>query len=101
MGLIVVSRFKGRPKFYCRICTMLGETTVFFDGEDAAYMAHVTACADRHADALRARSPRHQMPAAFDPAWEGGDVEWGRWLRDHGPEILEGRKNMKTRDDGL
>lgn len=101
MGLIVVSRFKGRPKYFCRVCELVGDTTVFFDGEDAAYHAHVLACSERNADALRALSPRHNLPAVYDPDHESGDVDWGRWLRENADKIAEGRKNMKTYDDGL
>lgn len=91
MGLIVVRHADRKPKWICNVCRSRGEVTVFAEDEHAAFERHVVACAERHADHLRAFSMRNKAPYLFDPR-TAGDVERHEWVRQHADAILHGRK---------
>lgn len=75
----------------CRTCQMRGEESRFYADELNAYIRHVALCSSRHEAELRARSLRVKSPDLFDPD-VSGDVERGKWIRQHRRAIIEGRK---------
>jgi hypothetical protein len=77
-------------RMFCRVCQMRGEESVFYEGEELAFSKHIKLCASRHESELRGRSLRVKAPALFDPE-QSGDVERGKWIRQHRDEILAGR----------
>lgn len=88
MGLIVITRGGGPPRYRC-----LGCQTTFRAGEETAYERHVVACSAQHDEELRADSVRTRMPGLFDPD-VSGDVEFGRWVRVNRGLLLEGRRRL-------
>jgi len=89
MGLIVIRRNAGAPRYRCLCCN----DAVFFAGEESAYEAHVVACSRRHDEEMRAQSLRAKAPGIFDP-FQSGDVEFGQWIRRHRAELIEGRRKL-------
>jgi hypothetical protein len=61
-------------------CLVPGCASVFYEGEDRAYHAHVTRCALNNEQDLRERDLGHQMPGMFGP--DAGDVEKKTWYRE-------------------
>lgn len=89
MGLIVVMKGQERtPRYRCIACD-----TVFYDGEETLYERHVVKCSETHDEALRAESPRTQMPGICDP-FKSGDVELERWISANRDLLLEDRKKL-------
>ncbi len=89
MGLIVIRRNEGTPRWRCLCCN----DTVFFEGEQRAYEAHVIACSRRHDAEMEAESWRKKIPGIFDP-FQSGDVEFGRWISANRGLLLEGRRKL-------
>jgi uncharacterized C2H2 Zn-finger protein len=61
------------PKYACTLCDK-----VFYEDEKHAYERHVVA--GHSHEELREHSLTAQAPGLLDPYWEGGDVEWQRWI---------------------
>lgn len=87
--LIVVRHNAREPRYRCLCC----DDAVFFEGEERAYESHVIACSRRHEAEMRGTSLRVKAPGIFDPD-VSGDVEYGRWVRQHRGMLLEGRLTM-------
>lgn len=84
MSLIVISgRDELAPKWECFCC---GGTFHVL----GVFQRHIQRCSDEHEEELLALSWRTKNPHLFDPN-VAGDVELGRWIRENGKAILEGR----------
>lgn len=76
--------FELKPKYGCFICHQQ-----FYEHELKAYESHVTACAvvnEQHV--MEEMSTRHRMRDILAV----GDHELDRWVKEHRPEIIAGRK---------
>lgn len=64
---------KRAPTKFCTICKK-----PFYENEQRALERHVL---NEHSlEEILQHSPRHTAPGLFDPYWEGGDVDWQRWI---------------------
>jgi hypothetical protein len=84
MGLIVPKHLNETPRFACTLCP-----ATFYADERHAFEHH---CLSHTAEELAAHSPRHQAPGLFDPEYEGGDVDWSRWVARHRLADPQGRE---------
>lgn len=80
------------PKFACTLCP-----AVFTEDERHQFERH---CLSHTQEELAAHSPRHQAPGLFDPEYEGSDVDWGRWVREHAESDPHGWDRWGKTDEG-
>lgn len=86
-----------RPRFRCHICQDREPGAGLFYSE-AAYRDHFdnNRCRELEEETRR-RSFTLRAPGFFDPYYEGGDVEWQRWIdRNMAERPGEWRRWMKT-----
>lgn len=79
------------PKFACCLCE-----AVFTEDERFQFERHVLG---HPIEDVQAHSPAHRAPGLFDPYWEGGDVEWQRWIDKNAAAGNDPARYMRT-DDG-
>jgi hypothetical protein len=80
------------PTYLCTLCD-----AVFTEDERLLFEQHVIR--GHSVEDLREHSLHAKAPGIFDPHWEGGDVEWQRWIDQHAAAGADPMRYMRT-DDG-
>lgn len=97
LGLLIPT--DAAPKYRCRVPTGPGETCghPFYEGEERAWIDHISLCARNHEQEIHDNSPRVKMPIFYDP--EQWDPEYETFMREVGRRMrAEGRVEQRPNE---